>query len=150
MSRSKCDPDPEIEDLYELYQKFGFLNSTIPGHLTYRKALERIACLQEEVKEFTGAAATDDLPGMADALIDLVVFAKGTAIQLGIPWEELWSDVHRANLAKQRGMGKRGFAVDLVKPPGWQGPRTLEILREHGYDPDAWVTDDTVFGRDDE
>lgn len=144
------EPDPELEDLYQLHAKHGQLSADQPGHLTYRKALERIRCLQEEVAELTGAAATDDLPGVADALVDLVVFAKGTAVMLGLPWEALWDDVHRANLAKERGAGKRGFAVDLVKPPGWEGPRTLEILKEHGYDPDAWVTDDTVFGRDDE
>ena len=73
----------------------------------------------------------------ADALCDAVYFIKGTAIMLGLPWAQLWDDVQRANMTKVRGVGKRGHIVDLVKPPGWQGPRTYEILIAAGYNEDS-------------
>jgi predicted HAD superfamily Cof-like phosphohydrolase len=95
---------------------------------------ERAQCLMEEVKEFMEAIAVEDMAGMADALVDLVYFAKGTAAILGLPWRALFEDVHRANMAKVRGVGKRGFAVDLIKPEGWEGPKTMEILKHFGYE----------------
>jgi predicted HAD superfamily Cof-like phosphohydrolase len=52
---------------------------------------------------------------------------------MGLPWDELWDDVHRANMAKERGVGKRGHAVDCVKPVGWTPPKTEKILQQAGY-----------------
>ena len=143
--------DSEYQDLFTMNKKFGILRADHPGHLSHRKMLERLGCLQEELSELANAASYDDLAGVADALVDLVVFAKGTAMMLGLPWQELWSDVLRANMAKERGVGKRGHAVDLVKPAGWVGPKTGEVLERAGYDVDAWVdADGLIDGRDDD
>ena len=59
--------------------------------------------------------------------------ALGTANMMGLPWQALWEDVHRANMAKVPGITKRGHLVDCVKPGGWVGPKTLEILEHHNY-----------------
>ena len=56
---------------------------------------------------------------------------------MGLPWQELWDDVQRANMAKERGTTKRGNVVDVMKPAGWQPPKTQEILVSHGYDPET-------------
>jgi predicted HAD superfamily Cof-like phosphohydrolase len=128
--------DKEHEDVREFHQKFDLLNFDTPGHLTRRKLDERFECMQEELTEFTEASDRQDLAAIADALIDLVYFAKGTSVMLGLPWRELWDDVQRANLAKTRGVGPRGHKVDCVKPPGWIGPQTETILRRAGYQPD--------------
>lgn len=127
--------DYEFAQVAEMHAKFGLGVATAgPSPAgTGQPMLERIACMKEELQEFATACADHDFPGMADALIDLVVFAKGTAVQLGLPWAELWEDVMRANMAKERGVGKRGHKVDLVKPPGWHGPKTEEILERHGW-----------------
>lgn len=129
--------DYEFAQVAEMHAKFGLGVATAgPSPAgTGQPMGERIACLIEEIQEFGDAVAAGDFPGMADALIDLAVFVKGTAVQLGLPWTELWEDVMRANMAKVRGVGKRGHAVDLIKPPGWQGPKTAEILRRHGWKP---------------
>lgn len=124
----------ENQDVKNFHEKFGHLSFDTIGHLTPRKALERIACMHEEINEFTNAVVQDDMEGMADALIDLMYFAHGTAAMMGLPIQELWDDVHRANMAKERGIGKRGHLVDAIKPEGWQGPKTGEILAAHGYD----------------
>lgn len=134
-----------------------------PRHLTARKLMERINFLREELDELVEAAgmewndsrdpdkintvavvSTDkqDLGGIADALVDLVYVAKGTANLMGLPWEELWADVHRANMEKQRGQKMRGGILstrDAIKPEGWSAPRTDEILMAAGYDGEEGV-----------
>lgn len=130
--------DPEFLTVRRLYRKFGFIESSTPTHLTSRKALERVGMMAEEVVEFTRAAARGDMAGMADALVDLDVFLKGTASMMGLPWKALFDDVDRANSGKERGVGKRGFTDDITKPPGWVGPRTEEILAKAGYDRTAF------------
>lgn len=126
--------DKEQEDVRAFHKKFDILNNDQPTMLTRRKLQERIECMQEELDEFKSAVLTQDFPEQADALIDLVYFAKGTAVMMGLPWEELWNDVQRANMEKVRGVGKRGHSVDMVKPEGWTPPNGLQILSEHGYD----------------
>lgn len=128
--------DKEHEDVRKFHMKFGLLAYYTPGHLTHRKLQERVDCMQEELNEFCDACATQDLAAQADALIDLVYFAKGTSVMLGLPWAELWDDVQRANMSKVRGSKIRNghlHKVDMVKPPDWQGPKTQLILRGAGY-----------------
>lgn len=131
-------------DVYEFHEKFGMLHSSHPRHLTTQKLNERVACIQEELDELVQACGlqphnlqAQNLANQADALVDLVYFALGTAVMLGLPWQELWDDVHRANMAKVRGIGPRGHQVDCIKPPGWVGPKTLAILEAYGYNEDV-------------
>src|SRR5882672_8713262 len=138
-------PDPEIAGVRIFMEKFGILLNGRPVHLTRKRLEDRMECMAEELVEFEQAAHAQDLAGMADALIDLVYFAKGTAAQLGLPWEALWNDVQMANMRKERGVTKRGQLVDVMKPPGWVGPRTIEILRDAGYRRSDWeLTDSKV------
>ena len=125
--------DHESKDVREFQKKFGHITNDTPTHLTRRKLMERIQCMQEELDEFTEAVADQDLAAQADALVDLVYFAKGTANMLGLPWDALWADVHDANMAKVAGVGPRGHKVDCIKPVDWVGPQTLEILEDAGY-----------------
>jgi predicted HAD superfamily Cof-like phosphohydrolase len=135
--------DFELEDVKAFHQKFNLGHPhTEPGHLTPRKLQERIAFLQEELDELKKAAASNDLAAQADALIDLVYVAKGTASLMGLPWELMWLEVHRANMSKERGIGPRGNALDVVKPKHWQGPKHDLILRQNGYLEVAWLHPD--------
>lgn len=130
----RVEEDREFLMVRKFYRKFGFLESATPTHLTRRKLADRIQMMNEELFEFTRAALAQDMEGMFDALLDLVVFAKGTASMMGLPWRAGFDDVHRANMAKVRGPTKRGQRDDITKPPGWVGPRTAEILKAAGYD----------------
>ena len=125
--------DKELEDVRAFQKKFDILNNSVPTMVTKRKLLERIECMQEELDEFRKAVEEQDFPEQADALIDIVYFAKGTAVMMGLPWTELWNDVQRANMEKVRGVGKRGHAVDLVKPEGWKKPDGEAILKAAGW-----------------
>lgn len=99
----------------------------------------RIKFMQEELDEFVAGLGDGDIAQMADALIDLAYVVYGTAHFLGLPWDALWDDVQRANMAKVRAAkdgsdSKRGSAWDVVKPEGWTPPRTADVLRDHGFD----------------
>jgi predicted HAD superfamily Cof-like phosphohydrolase len=120
----------EMQDVRDFYKKFKQPVSTIPTSIlaSETRLQERINFMQEELDEFKEGKETNDLPLMADSLIDLVYVIKGTAIEMGLPWEELWMDVQRANMAKVIGVTKRGIKIDVAKPPGWVGPKTTEIL----------------------
>jgi predicted HAD superfamily Cof-like phosphohydrolase len=148
-------PSKEFQDVLKFHQKFGLLHHTTPGHLSKRKLKERIDFLQEELDEFIDASGiyppgvlspgaeitpygSQDLSKQADALVDLVYVAIGTAVMLGLPWDCLWDDVQRANMAKERGITHRGHAVDVKKPKGWVGPKGSEILESFGYNPNEW------------
>lgn len=98
------------------------------------------AALQEELKEFNDAADAGDVLEAADALIDLVYFALGRLVEMGVPASAVMDEVQRANMDKERGeLSKRPGSMghDAVKPAGWQAPDhawllgfTLADLRE--------------------
>lgn len=131
--------DKELEDVRSFHRRFDIWQHSKPGHLSGQKLRERIAFLQEELDELKQALETNDLSDQADALVDLVYVAKGTALMLGLPWEEMWDEVQRANMAKVRGQTKRGNKIDVTKPPGWEPPNHNVILIKHGYKSREWL-----------
>jgi predicted HAD superfamily Cof-like phosphohydrolase len=96
--------------------------------------------LSEELQEFWQGWSQDDVEQMADALVDLVYVAMGAAHFLGLPWELLWQEVHRANMRKVRATSadesKRDSVHDVVKPEGWIGPDLASILQHFGLEED--------------
>ncbi len=92
----------------------------------------RVKFMHEELREFQVACAIGDLPGAADALIDLAYVVHGTAVMMGLPWERLWNEVHQANMRKVNVLSaqdsKRNSVYDVKKPPGWVGPDITGVL----------------------
>lgn len=122
----------------EFHQKFGLPTAGVehadpglPGNDTF---LFRYRFLQEELHELLRAYHEQDLVGMADALADLVYVALGTAHFCRFPFDEVFTEVHRANMQKERangrsdGRSKRGHALDVVKPEGWRPPDVSGVL----------------------
>lgn len=107
----------------------------IPQLPTSRVAILRSDLIAEEHEELQDAIHNDDLVGVADAAADLIVVVLGTLIAYGIPFNEVWREVHRTNMAKKDGPvradGKR------LKPEGWQPPDIERILIEYGAYPDS-------------
>jgi predicted HAD superfamily Cof-like phosphohydrolase len=138
------------DDVRTFHVKFDLPHPERPAPVTRERAAERANFMLEELLEFADAAglilfsdgagrvvfeplslADQDFPPQADALIDIVYVAMGTAVQMGLPWQRLWDDVQRANMAKVRGASDRSY-IDVIKPDGWEGPRTEKILKEAG------------------
>jgi predicted HAD superfamily Cof-like phosphohydrolase len=120
------------DDVLAFNIKFGLPAPVKPQLMPDELAAFRARFLEEELAEFEEAMHNDDLPGMADALVDLVYVAIGTALMMGLPWQRLWDEVQRSNMAKERAeraeQSKRGTSFDVIKPPGWTAPRIIEII----------------------
>jgi NTP pyrophosphatase (non-canonical NTP hydrolase) len=131
--------DDETLDVLAFAAKFGLIHHVTPGHLTKRKLDERVRFLQEELDELRAACERQDLAAQADALVDLVYVAKGTALMLGLPWNDLWREVQRSNMAKVRRETRHGdHKVGVMKPENWQPPQLADVLTKHGYDRERW------------
>lgn len=74
--------------------------------------------------------AINTMANIADALVDLVYVAMGTAIQLGLPWQQLWDKVQKANMQKIRELdNETGHKLGVKKPAGWNPPDQANVLR---------------------
>ncbi len=127
----------DFRDVGEFHRKFG-LTFTEPPQLIEGELVQfRLKFLREELEELEEAYADEDLPRIADALVDLVYVALGTAHLHRLPWEDLWNAVQRANMLKERAQrasdSKRGSTYDVVKPKGWQPPDLAAVLAQHGW-----------------
>lgn len=133
-----------LSDVKAFHAKFGMLDYQLtdinPRHITKRKLRERLECMREELNEFELAIESQNLPDLADALVDVIYFAVGTAAQMNLPLQALWDDVHRANMGKVPGVGPRGHAVDVIKPESWVAPNGAAILQAYGYYRSEWTT----------
>jgi predicted HAD superfamily Cof-like phosphohydrolase len=88
---------------------------------------------------FVQVTVGQDLAKIADGLVDLCYVALGTAHLHRLPWDELWSEVQRANMTKVRADGAtdirstRGHTLDVVKPVGFKPPAIVEVLMAAGW-----------------
>lgn len=80
-------------------EKFGLGRQdegSIPSLLGDELFLFRCQFLLEELHELISSHRSGDLPGIADALADLVYVALGTAHLCRIPFDEVFEEVQRA------------------------------------------------------
>lgn len=80
---------------------------------------QTVVRIQEELDEFKEAKTIND---QADALVDLMYFALGALHQAGVPTQQVFSDVHKCNMQKVKGITKRGDDNDAAKPKEWKAP----------------------------
>lgn len=74
-----------------------------------------------------GPVGLADLAPLAHELTDLLYVTYGALAALGVPADELFAEVHRANLAKTTGPVRADGKQ--LKPPGWQPADVLGVLR---------------------
>lgn len=128
-----------FEDVAAFHEKFGLRTDTDPQLLNDSTMLYRAQFMLEELHETMKAHAKQDLAGVADGLVDLVYVALGTAYLMGLPFDELFAEVQRANMEKVRASSaaesKRGSSLDVVKPAGWRGPDLETVLARYTHQP---------------
>ena len=104
-----------IDLIKQMHNQFGISRADLPN-FTDEERRFRIAAMLEELSEFTSAKTKED---ELDALVDLVVFALGTAERMGFAdvFEQAYGRVMTSNMTKTLGANnKRGsFQIDLVK-----------------------------------
>jgi len=114
----------EWEMVKEFHEKFGHPTSDVVKMIDADRAQKRYSWMLEEINEFIEA---EDIVEQADAMIDVIYFALGTMVEMGIKPEKLFSIVQNANMSKLWEDGKPHYNADgkTIKPAGWQDPHGL-------------------------
>lgn len=119
-----------INCIVDMHKQFGISHDELPS-FTYQERRFRIAAMLEEISEFTVA---DEKKDELDALVDLVVFALGTAERMGFAdvFEEAYDRVMQSNMTKTLGPNnKRGaFNIDLVKGPNFKPAILADLVKD--------------------
>lgn len=122
-----------FEDVQAFHRRFGFPSpDTFLGGLPPEAWALRMRLILEELAETAKAYSIGSLDEFADGLADLVYVVLGTAVETGIPFDAIWSEVQATNMAKLGGSVDAGGK--LMKPPGWKAPDIASILRNEGRD----------------
>lgn len=136
--------------LAEFHRWFEHTRRETPGIPDDETKALRLRLLREEFQETIDAMEADDLIEIADGLADLVYVAVGAAISYGIPFNAVFDEVHRTNMAKlapcpTTGCGRepgngcirchdtgkihmRDAGGKTIKPPGWSPPKIAVVL----------------------
>lgn len=112
------------EDVKLFHKTFRSPVGESPRMLRCERAAARADWMREEVDEFLEAG---DMYEQADAMIDLIYFALGTMVEMGIPPQDLFDVVQKANMSKLWPDGQPHFREDgkVIKPEGWQHPEVM-------------------------
>ena len=87
----------EWEAVKLFHEKFGLPVSEVPTMLSAQRSRSRGTWMLEEVAEFLTA---DSIYEQSDAMIDLIYFALGTLVEMGVQPEGLFNIVQQANMSK--------------------------------------------------
>jgi predicted HAD superfamily Cof-like phosphohydrolase len=123
--------DRAWEDVRVFHLAFGHPAPPAPSLLPAQTAERRAAWIEEEAQELREATT---LEGQADAFIDVIYFAMGGLVNLGVKPGALWDIVQAANMAKLWPDGRprhRESDGKVIKPDGWEdpGPKLAEEIR---------------------
>lgn len=121
-----------FDDVREFHLAFNHPAPFKPVLLDASRVGKRADWMREEVDELVQAKTVVD---QADACIDIIYFAIGTLVELGVKPEGLWNIVQAANMAKLGPDGKPLYHPDgkTKKPEGWEAPEpklAAEIERQ--------------------
>ena len=114
-----------LDDAYnkvrEFHEAFGAPHSDSPQLVDKERGLARAEWMREEVDEFLESESIID---QADAMIDLIYFALGTMVEMGVKPDRLFEIVHRANMTKLWPDGKVHYNElgKVVKHGSWENP----------------------------
>ena len=92
----------QIEQVKEFHKVFEHPIGNTPKSLSVKRGLERHDYLKEELQEFKDAVESQDLVEQADACIDIIYFALGTLVELGLAdkYEDLFDNIQASNMSK--------------------------------------------------
>ena len=114
-----------INDEWNMVKEFHIASkhpiSDSPTMLHKERLMQRIKWMLEEIDELKEA---NNIYEQADAIIDLIYFALGTLVEMGIPPKELFRIVHQANMKKVMSNNEVLTRDDgkILKPAGWTDP----------------------------
>jgi predicted HAD superfamily Cof-like phosphohydrolase len=122
-----------FDQVGDFRHKMGLPMSYFPHLLSASEASYFVRFIMEELSEYMRACEEHNLVDATDAIVDLVYVALGCAHAMGLPFDEVFNAVHKANMQKKPADAEhrstRGSRYDVVKPEGWTGPeKTIELI----------------------
>lgn len=111
----------EWYSVLEFHESFDHPLKSSPTLMGEERKDKRYKWMLEELNEFL---ESDTIAGQADAMVDLIYFALGTMVEMGIKPEKLFTIVHEANMSKLWEDGKPRYNEDgkVIKPKAWVDP----------------------------
>lgn len=111
------------------HRKFGVSAPGAPQlPQTMKSVYQRERWIADELEELHEAQFFDDdneaLASIADAYIDIIYFALGGLVELGIDAGPLFDAVHEANMRKIKLPG----VAKIAKPEGWTAPDIAALI----------------------
>lgn len=113
----------EWEMVKEFHKRFGHPIADSPSPISIERAKMRYEWMLEEINEFL--EARDNIVEQVDAMVDLIYFALGTLVEMGVPPDEPFTIVQNANMSKLWPDGKPHFREHdskIIKPSTWLDP----------------------------
>ena len=95
----------------------------------FDEVVEEFARLRVRLDQETETSALD-LADVAHELADLLYVTYGTFVALGVPADEVFAEVHRANALKAT--GPRRADGKQLKPVGWAPADILSVILRSG------------------
>jgi len=113
--------DDPFNKVREFHVAFNHNCPDRPQLLPESRVTKRYNWMLEELEEFRKAGSIHD---QADAMVDLMYFALGTLVEMGVQPGRLFDIVHSANMKKLWPDGKVHYAADgkVIKHPSWTPP----------------------------
>lgn len=103
-----------------------------PVYPTYRRTELRINLIEEELEEAKYELRNGTITNIAKELADLLYVVYGTAVEFGIPMDEVFAEVHASNMTKLGPDGRPMYREDgkVLKGPNYQPPDLWSALGE--------------------
>lgn len=106
------------------HQAFGHPVADAPTTMDRQRMEARAKWMREEIDEFLDPSKHTTQDG-CDAMIDLIYFALGTIVEMGVMPQAIMDRVHSANMAKMHLIDGAYRVVKnedgkVIKPAGWE------------------------------
>lgn len=120
----------QLDMVLEFHKAFGLHTSTQLAWPDWDTQKLRRRLIVEECNEVLEALDGDDIVEVASELADLVYVVAGTALAYGIPLDEVFAEVHRANMSKLGEDGKPVYREDgkVLKGKGFKPADVAKVL----------------------
>lgn len=109
-----------------------------PHFLTAEENSTLLKLLNDNIDQYIDGYTLKDEKKIKKSLGSLYLnclFASTAMDLTNDQWDEMWSDVQRANMSKERAtsaeQSKRNSTLDVFKPEGWIPPRTEELIKKY-------------------
>lgn len=122
-----------LNEAYNLVKEFqsqaGQIVNNTPTYLSRERVLVRYQWMLDEIKEFLEA---NNIYQQADAIMDLLYYALGTLVEMGIKPDELFILLHEWNLKKISSTVCYDENGKVLKPKGWRHPdKEIKEIIDH-------------------